>query len=124
MISDYVRAAVDKARPVIAEVNEAVPSTHGETIPASALDFAVQVHRTPVEVAAANIFASDAAIAHHAAAVIDDGSEVAVVVTEFGAAELKGQTLAGRSRRLIAVDHPDFCEELDRAAHTIQQRGF
>ena len=51
-------------------------------------------------------------------------SDVDVIVTEFGAAELKGQTLAERSRRLIAIAHPDFQEELSRAAHTIQQRGF
>lgn len=51
-------------------------------------------------------------------------SDVDVIVTEFGAAELKGQTLAERTRRLIAIAHPDFREELDRAAHSIQQRGF
>jgi acyl-CoA hydrolase len=51
-------------------------------------------------------------------------SEVDVIVTEFGAAELKGQTLAERTRRLIAIAHPDFREELDRAAHAIQRRGF
>ena len=51
-------------------------------------------------------------------------SDVDVIVTEFGAAELKGQTLAERTRRLIAIAHPDFQEELSRAAHTIQQRGF
>jgi acyl-CoA hydrolase len=51
-------------------------------------------------------------------------SEVDIIVTEYGAAELKGQTLAERTRRLIAIAHPDFREELDRAAHTIQQRGF
>jgi acyl-CoA hydrolase len=51
-------------------------------------------------------------------------SDVDVIVTEFGAAELKGQTLAERTRRLIAIAHPDFREELARAAHTIQQRGF
>jgi acyl-CoA hydrolase len=51
-------------------------------------------------------------------------SDVDVIVTEFGAAELKGQTLAERTRRLIAIAHPDFREELDRAAKTIQQRGF
>jgi acyl-CoA hydrolase len=51
-------------------------------------------------------------------------SDVDVIVTEFGAAELKGQTLAERTRRLIAIAHPSFHEELDRAAHTIQQRGF
>jgi acyl-CoA hydrolase len=51
-------------------------------------------------------------------------SDVDVIVTEFGAAELKGQTLAERTRRLIAIAHPDFQEELDRAAHTIRERGF
>jgi acyl-CoA hydrolase len=51
-------------------------------------------------------------------------SDVDVIVTEFGAAELKGQTLAERTRRLIAIAHPSFREELDRAAHTIQERGF
>jgi acyl-CoA hydrolase len=51
-------------------------------------------------------------------------SEVDVIVTEFGAAELKGQTLAARTRRLIAIAHPAFREDLERAAHTIQQRGF
>jgi acyl-CoA hydrolase len=51
-------------------------------------------------------------------------SEVDVVVTEFGAAELKGQTLAQRTRRLIDIAHPDFRVELDRAAHEIRRRGF
>lgn len=51
-------------------------------------------------------------------------SEVDVVVTEFGAAELRGQTLAERSRRLIAIAHPDFRDALDREAHLIRQRGF
>jgi acyl-CoA hydrolase len=51
-------------------------------------------------------------------------SEVDIIVTEFGAAELKGQSLAERSRRLIAIAHPDFREELDRAAFEIRQRGF
>jgi acyl-CoA hydrolase len=51
-------------------------------------------------------------------------SDVDVIVTEFGAAELRGQTLRERARRLVAIAHPDFREELDRAAHAIQQRGF
>jgi acyl-CoA hydrolase len=49
---------------------------------------------------------------------------VDVIATEFGAAELKGQTLAERARRLVAVTHPNFREELERTAHGIQQRGF
>jgi len=51
-------------------------------------------------------------------------SDVDVIVTEFGSAELKGQTLAERARRLIAIAHPDFREELDQAARLIQRRGF
>ncbi len=51
-------------------------------------------------------------------------SEVDIIVTEFGAAELKGHPLAERTRRLIAVAHPDFREALDRAAHVIRQRGY
>lgn len=51
-------------------------------------------------------------------------SEVDVVVTEFGAAPLKGQSLAERARRLVAIAHPDFREELDRVAHEVAKRGF
>jgi acyl-CoA hydrolase len=51
-------------------------------------------------------------------------AEADIIVTEFGAAELKGQTLAERTRRLTAIAHPDFREELDRAAYAIRQRGF
>lgn len=51
-------------------------------------------------------------------------SDVDVIVTEFGAAELKGQTLAERARRLVRIAHPDFREELDKVAHAIQRRGF
>nr|WP_232313877.1 acetyl-CoA hydrolase/transferase C-terminal domain-containing protein [Sphingobium sp. TCM1] len=295
LISDHVRAAVDKARVVIAEVNEAVPFTCGESISASAIDMAIPVNRPPVEVQPAAIGAVDEAIAGHCAAYIGDGaviqtgigavpdallrllkdrkdlgvhsgmigdglvdlveagvvtnarkeidagvsingaligtrrlydwvhrnpairmcatsythdaailgrlsrlvtinsalevdltgqvnaeqsgsaylggtggqvdfvragarspggrsiialsasakggtvskivsqlsgpvttarSDVDIVVTEFGAAELKGQNLAERTRRLIAIAHPDFREMLERAAHMIQQQGF
>jgi acyl-CoA hydrolase len=51
-------------------------------------------------------------------------SDVDVIVTEFGAAELKGQTLAERARRLVGIAHPDFREELDHAAADIRRRGF
>ena len=51
-------------------------------------------------------------------------TEVDVVVTEFGRAELKGQPLAERARRLVAIAHPDFREDLSRAAHAIAERGY
>jgi acyl-CoA hydrolase len=295
LVSDYVQAAVAKARVVIAEVNEQVPFTHGELLPAAKIDYAVPVSRPPVEVPAGRISGTDEAMATYAAAYIEDGSviqtgvgavpdaivrllkgrkdlgvhsgmlgdglvelveagvvtnarkridrgvsvsgvligtrrlfefahrnprirmcatsythdaavlaqldklvtinsalevdltgqvnaeqsgsaylggtggqvdfvragarspgghaiialpatakggtisritvglsgpvttarsDVEVIVTEFGAAELRGQTLAERTRRLIAIAHPDFQEELAREARTIQQRGF
>ena len=74
LISDYVRAAVDKARVVIAEVNDQVPYVPGELIPASAIDVAVPVSRAPVEVAPAKIGSTDEAIARLCAAYIGDGS--------------------------------------------------
>jgi acyl-CoA hydrolase len=82
LISDYVQAAVAKARMVIAEVNEAVPFTHGELLPASRIDIAVHVDRPPVEVPPAAISSTDTAIARHCAAFIGDG---AVIQTGVGA---------------------------------------
>lgn len=43
-------------------------------------------------------------------------SDVDVVVTEYGAAELRGISLEERARRLAAIAHPGFREELERAA--------
>jgi acyl-CoA hydrolase len=51
-------------------------------------------------------------------------NDVDVIVTEFGAAELKGQTLAERARRLARIAHPNFREELDKSVRTIERRGF
>ena len=82
LISDHVRAAVEKARVVIAEVNDQVPYTAGETIPAASIDVAVHVSRTPVEVPAGRISETDQAIARHCAAYIGDG---AVIQTGVGA---------------------------------------
>ena len=40
-----------------------------------------------------------------------------VIVTEWGAAQLKGQTLKERMRRMIAIAHPNHRESLARQAH-------
>jgi itaconate CoA-transferase len=40
-----------------------------------------------------------------------------IVVTEYGWANLKGKSVAERARALIGLAHPDFREELERAAH-------
>ena len=51
-------------------------------------------------------------------------SDVDVIITEYGAAELKGVSMAERTRRMVAIAHPDYREDLDRAAHMIRQRGY
>ena len=82
LISDYVQAAVAKARVVIAEINPHVPYTYGELLPVSRIDVAVHVDRPPVEVRSAAISVTDEAIARHCAEFIGDG---AVIQTGVGA---------------------------------------
>jgi acetyl-CoA hydrolase len=43
-------------------------------------------------------------------------AEAGVFVTEYGAADLRGLTLAERVPRMISIAHPAFREELERAA--------
>lgn len=43
-------------------------------------------------------------------------SDADVIVTEWGVAELRGQSFSERARRLIAIAHPKFREMLERAA--------
>lgn len=45
-----------------------------------------------------------------------------IIVSEWGAAELRGQPLGERMRRMIAIAHPDFRESLERAAFTQLRR--
>lgn len=82
LIGDHVRSAVTKARVVIAEINDQVPRTFGETIPASAIDVAIEVSRCPVQVFPAPVSAIDEAIAQACADYIGDGS---VIQTGIGA---------------------------------------
>jgi len=41
------------------------------------------------------------------------------VVTEYGVAELRGRSIAERTRRLIGVAHPKFREELTAEARAV-----
>jgi acyl-CoA hydrolase len=51
-------------------------------------------------------------------------SDADVIVTEYGAAELRGQPLAERARRMVRIAHPDAREALERDAAAIARRGF
>ena len=42
--------------------------------------------------------------------------QVDVVITEHGAAELKGRTVRERAEALVEIAHPDFRDELREAA--------
>lgn len=44
-------------------------------------------------------------------------NDVHIIVTEYGAADLRGKSLADRAKALIAIAHPDFREPLSRAAY-------
>lgn len=46
-------------------------------------------------------------------------SDADIIVTEFGAAELRGRSLSERARRLAAVSHPNFRAALEREAAKI-----
>lgn len=48
--------------------------------------------------------------------VVTTRADVNYVVTEFGIADLWGRSLRERARQLIAIAHPDFREDLERAA--------
>jgi acyl-CoA hydrolase len=50
------------------------------------------------------------------AGVVTTRGDVHYVVTEFGVAQLYGKTLRQRAEALIAIAHPQFRDELDRAA--------
>ncbi len=51
------------------------------------------------------------------AGVVTPRADVHYIVTEYGVADLFGKNLRQRARALIDVAHPDFREDLTRAAH-------
>ncbi len=55
------------------------------------------------------------------AGVVTTRAHVRTVVTEWGVAELYGQSLRERAKRLIAISHPDFRDELTAAARRLHE---
>ncbi|HLK88008.1 MAG TPA: acetyl-CoA hydrolase/transferase C-terminal domain-containing protein [Candidatus Binataceae bacterium] len=51
-------------------------------------------------------------------------SDVDIVVTEYGAAHLRGISLEERARRMIAIAHPNFREALERHARGVFGRLY
>jgi acetyl-CoA hydrolase len=51
--------------------------------------------------------------------VVSTRSDVHYVATEYGVAKLHGKTVRERARALVGIAHPDFREELLKAAHNL-----
>ena len=91
---EYLVAAVDAARIVVAEINDQAPWTHGErTLSESDIDIAVVTSRTVVAPDSVVPSATDIAIAGRVAGLIDDGATL-----QFGIGALPEAILAGLSR--------------------------
>jgi acyl-CoA hydrolase len=58
---------------------------------------------------------------HEGAGVVTTRAHVRTIVTEWGVAELYGQSLRERAKRLIAIAHPDVRDELTAAARRIHE---
>ena len=56
---------------------------------------------------------------HLGAAVTTFKNIVDKVVTEYGVADLRGSSIADRTRRLIAIAHPKFRDELTDSARRL-----
>lgn len=75
--ADYMGEAVEAAGTVIAEINEALPQTFGDTgVAASAIDVAVPVNRPPPVLPRAEIGGVEKAIGEHVARLIPDRATV------------------------------------------------
>jgi acyl-CoA hydrolase len=92
---EYLLAAVDSARVVVAEINEQAPWTYGEkTLQASDIDVAVMTSRTFSTPDRAPISATDRIIAARVADLIEDGSTL-----QLGIGALPEAVLAALSNR-------------------------
>jgi acetyl-CoA hydrolase len=78
MAHEYLVPALDMARVVIAEINAAAPWTHGTTISADQIDFAVLTERPPVELPPSQASDIDIRVARHVVELIEDGSTLQV----------------------------------------------
>jgi acyl-CoA hydrolase len=62
-------------------------------------------------------------VAHLGGVVTTARSDADLIVTEYGVAELRGQPLDERIKRMIAIAHPEFREPLEREARMMQRTG-
>ena len=92
---EYLIAALDTARVIVAEINEQAPWTYGERyLRDDDLDFILPSSRAPLENPPATTGAIELAIAGHVAGLIDDGATL-----QFGLGAIPEAVLASLSDR-------------------------
>jgi acyl-CoA hydrolase len=88
---DHIADAVPRARTVVAEINDLLPVTYGETrVEAADVDHRISVSRPPVEVASQPARAGEKAIAAHVSRLIADGATLQVGVGALPDGVLEG----------------------------------
>jgi acetyl-CoA hydrolase len=89
LAEEYLSAALDVARVVIAEVSPNVPRIHGaRTLAADDIDVLVRTDRSPVELVAPEPGPTDRALARQVATVVPDGAVLQVGIGSFPGAVL------------------------------------
>ena len=79
MANEYLLQCIDRARVVIAEVNQQAPWTYGErTLGADDLDIIVHTDRPPLETAATRVGERELRIARYIAGLVEDGATLQV----------------------------------------------
>jgi acyl-CoA hydrolase len=95
LMVDHLADAIPRARTVVAEVNDELPVTFGETsVPAGDIDHRISVSRPPVEVPAHPASAIEKAIGAHVGRLIGDGATLQVGLGALPDAVL--ESLAGK----------------------------
>ena len=88
---EYLVPLVDRARLVIAEINDRVPWTYGErTLTEADIDIVVETSRPPATLAAARIGPAEEAIARTIAGLVEDGSTLQLGIGALPEALLRG----------------------------------
>jgi acyl-CoA hydrolase len=99
LVADYVAAAMARARVVVAEINDQVPRTRGETVSAGDIDHAIRTSRGPVVIPTPVLGPAERRIGELVAELVPDRA-----VLQLGVGSVPGAVASGLAgRRDLAV---------------------
>ena len=99
LVSDYVAAAMARARVVVAEINDQVPRTRGESVNAADFDHAIRTSRSPVVVPTPALGVAERRIGELVAELVPERA-----VLQLGIGSVPGAVASGLAgRRDLAV---------------------